>query len=257
MTSLNSASFDEWYLAIGESARWDPFMRERLALPAQVQSSGYLTGPGLAEVAARIGLAPGSTLVELGCGRGGYGMALARVSGARLVGVDFSSAALTEARRQASLLDLDDRVSFELGDLTDTGLSRGSADAVLCVDAYHFASPTAAAAAECRRLLRPGGRLVITSWKPVTVGDSVLPERLRYLDVSADLLTAGFVDLQEQLRPDWSAVELALWRAAVELSPDDDPAIADLVEEASELLPLAASLLRVLITASAPVTVKG
>ena len=257
MTSLDSASFDEWYRAIGESARWDLFMRKWLALPADLQSSGYLTGPGLVEVSARLDLAPGGTFVELGCGRGGYGMAVSRVSGAALVGVDFSPAALTEARRQASRLGLDDRVRFELGDLTSTNLARGLADAVLCVDAFHFAQSTAAAAAECRRLLKPGGNLVLTSWKPVTAGAPVLPERLRHLDVGADLLAAGFVDLQEEIRPDWSAVELALWEAAVELRPDGDPAIAALVEEARELLLLDGSLLRVLITARTPVAVEG
>ena len=123
---------------------------------------------------------------------------------------------------------------------------------MLCVDAFHFAHPTAAAAAECRQLLRPGGTLVVTSWKPVIPGDPVLPERLRRLDVGADLLAAGFVDLQEEIRPDWSAVELALWEAAVELRPDGDPAIAALVEEARELLLLGGSLLRVLITARTP-----
>ena len=131
-------------------------MQQWLSLPPNVQSSGYLTGSGLAEVVQRLRLTPGSTLVELGCGRGGYGMAAARVSGARLVGVDFSEAALTAARRQAGHLQLDDVVEFWTGDLTATRLPTDSADAVLCVDAFHFADPPAAAAAECRRLLRPG-----------------------------------------------------------------------------------------------------
>lgn len=257
VSTPDSASFDEWYRAIAESARRDPFVREQLALPVHLQSSGYLSGPGLVEVAARLDLAPGGTLVELGCGRGGYGMELARVSGAGLVGVDFSPAALTEARRQAARLGLEDRATFELGDLTATRLPGGSADAVLCVDAFHFARPPAAAASECRRLLSPGGKLVVTSWKPVAPGDPLLPERLRHLDVGADLLGAGFVHLQEEVRPNWSAVELALWQAAAELSPDGDPAIAALVEEAGELLPLAGSLLRVLVTARAPVPVRS
>lgn len=201
MSTLDAASFDEWYRAIGASTRWDFFMQERLNLPPEVQSSGYLTGPGLIEVSARLGLTPGSTLIELGCGRGGYGMAAARTSGAQLVGVDFSPVALTAARQQASRLHFDGGVQFSLGDLTSTGLSASSADAVLCVDAFHFARSTAEAATECRRLLRPGGRLVITSWEPVTPGDPGLPERLRHLDVSHDLAAAGFVDLNRRRGP--------------------------------------------------------
>jgi SAM-dependent methyltransferase len=227
-------------------------MREWLELPPQVQSNGYLTGPGLVEVLALLRLTSQSTLVELGCGRGGYGMALARESGARLVGIDFSDSALTEARHQAVRQHLDDVVEFRLGDLTSTGLPANSADAVLCIDAFHFAQPHAAAGTEFRRLLRPGGRLVLTSWEPVEPGDPVLPERLRHLDVSHELSTAGFVDIDLELRSDWSAVERALWEAAVRLDPADDPAIADLIEEARELLPVAGSLQRVLVTARAP-----
>jgi SAM-dependent methyltransferase len=51
-------------------------------------------------------------------------------------------------------------------DLTDTGLPGGSADTILCVDAFHFASSITAAADERARLLRPGGKLVITTWEP-------------------------------------------------------------------------------------------
>jgi hypothetical protein len=41
-------------------------------------------------------------------------------------------------------------------DFTDTGLAGGSADTILCVDAFHFASSITAAADERARLLRPG-----------------------------------------------------------------------------------------------------
>ena len=147
---------------------------------------------------------------------------------------------------------LQDAAAFRLGELTASGLPPSSADALLCVDAFHFARPTAAAAQECRRLLRPGGRLVITCWHPPEAGDPGLPARLRDLDVGRDLETAGLVDVDVQVRPDWSAVEHALWSAATALDPAAEPAVADLVEEAHELLPLAGSLQRVLVTARAP-----
>jgi SAM-dependent methyltransferase len=231
-------------------------MQKWLKLPPEVQSSGYLTGAGLVAVLGLLRLTPQTALVELGCGRGGYGMAAARASGARLVGIDFSGAALTEARHQAAQLHLDD-VEFRLGDLTSTGLPANSADAVLCIDAFHFAEPHSAAAAEIGRLLRPGGRLVLTSWEPVELGDPVLPQRLRHLDLSRELSTAGFVDIDVELRPDWSETERALWEAAVRLDPAGDRAIADLVDEAHALLPVASFLQRVLVTAQAPALTTG
>lgn len=227
-------------------------MQEALGLPPDLRSSGYLTGSGLAEVIERLQVAPGDAVVELGCGRGGYGMAVVRATGARLVGVDFSEVALEVARREATRRRLGDAVSFTAGDLIATGPLARSADAVLCLDAVHFARPVLAAITECRRLLRPGGRLVLTTWRPVVPGDPLLPERLRHLDVASDVEAAGFVDVQEDVRPDWSGVERDVWEVAAELSADGDPAIADLVDEARELLPLADHLARVLVTARAP-----
>ena len=48
--------------------------------------------------------------------------------------------------------------------------------------------------------------------------------------MSDEVPTAGFVDIELQLRPDWLTLERALWEAAVRLDPAGDPAIADLVE---------------------------
>jgi Methyltransferase domain len=55
------------------------------------------------------------------------------------VGVD-------QAAHRAALFGLAGRARFVVGDLTRTGLPRASADAVVCVDAFHFASDPAAAA---------------------------------------------------------------------------------------------------------------
>jgi len=51
-------------------------------------------------------LAPGQTLVDLGCGRGGPGLWLAREAGALLIGVDFSPVAADQATHRAVLFGL-------------------------------------------------------------------------------------------------------------------------------------------------------
>ncbi len=43
-------------------------------------------------------MSPGDAVLDLACGRGGYGMEIARRTGARLIGIDFSTAALEAAR---------------------------------------------------------------------------------------------------------------------------------------------------------------
>jgi ubiquinone/menaquinone biosynthesis C-methylase UbiE len=83
-----------------------------------------------------------------------------------LIGVDFSTVAVQQATDRAALFGLTDRARFVVGDLAATGLADGTADGVVSMDALHFAAKPTAAAREARRLLRPGGRLVMTNWQP-------------------------------------------------------------------------------------------
>jgi cyclopropane fatty-acyl-phospholipid synthase-like methyltransferase len=62
-----------------------------------MDASGVLPWAGVTEVAAALNLAPGQPLVDLGCGRGGYGLEIARRTGARLLGLDFPPVAVAAA----------------------------------------------------------------------------------------------------------------------------------------------------------------
>jgi len=249
----SAAVFDEWYESIAASPHWDAFVGDGLGLPDGVKSTGYLSGPGLVEVLQRLGLNDGQTLVELGCGRAGYGLDATRQTGASLIGIDFAPAALRAAQATAEKMGLSDRTEFRAADLAETGLNDAIADAVLCVDAFHFASSPAAAAQECRRLLRPGGRLVITTWAAADQDASGgLPERIARMDIRRDLTVAGLVNIGVEARPDWSRTEVAFWSAASKLDPGDDPPMINLRDEAREFLPLADALQRLLVTATAP-----
>ena len=56
--------FDAWYESIVASPGWDGFVQQALDLPTEVESTGYLTGNGLAEVQQQLALRPGDTLVS-------------------------------------------------------------------------------------------------------------------------------------------------------------------------------------------------
>lgn len=100
---------------------------------------------------------PGQVVVDLGTGTGDLARGLAR-RGARATGVDPSTALLAEAARLATAERLD--VAWRHGTAEATGLPAGGADVVTAAQAWHwFDAPRAAA--EARRLLRPGGALAI------------------------------------------------------------------------------------------------
>src|SRR6202451_3589421 len=90
----NADFFNQWYTEMGRSTRRDEIARRALGLPSDMDASGVLPWAALAEIAAALNLAPGQLLVDLGCGRGGYGPEIARQTRARLLGPDFSPGAV-------------------------------------------------------------------------------------------------------------------------------------------------------------------
>lgn len=245
----SSRYFDSWYADMVSSPVKDEIQQRHLELPAHLLSSSLLGWEGIAEATAALRLRPGGTLLDLACGRGGYGLEIAARTGARLIGIDFSAEAIRQAREQSSRLGRP--ADFQVGDLAATGLAAGSADAVLCVDAIQFAASPDAAYRELRRVLVPGGRAVLTCWEARRPGDSQLPERLRRVDLAAGLRAAGFADVEVSERTGWRARERAMWQEAAALDPGDDPALRSFHDEGVQSLrfPL---LRRVMATATAP-----
>ncbi|MFK0111937.1 class I SAM-dependent methyltransferase [Streptomyces sp. NPDC091217] len=99
-----------------------------------------------------------ATVLDIGCGDGSAGAAAAReLSGHRVIGVDWSHDAL---RRAAFRLP---RVLR--GELSGTGLpfATGSADAVLFSEVIEHLVDPDSALDELRRVLRPGGHLMLST----------------------------------------------------------------------------------------------
>ncbi len=120
-------------------------------------------------------LAPrsGATLLELGAGTGETGFeAAARVGDGRLISTDFSRDMVGVARRRGTELGLTN-VDYRVIDVESIELHTGTVDGVLCQSTYMLVADTAAALAETRRVLRPGGRLALS----VSIGARILVER--------------------------------------------------------------------------------
>lgn len=252
MSEHPASVFDEWYGTIAASDAFDRAVAQGLDLPTGVVATGLVTGPAFREVLQALALAPHEVLLDLGCGRGSYGLAAARATHARLVGVDFSAVAVELARSAAERLGQGEHARFLVGDLAATGLEPASVDAVMCLDSIQFASSTQAAVEECRRVLVPGGRLVFTCWQAAGPGADQLPERIRQLDLASALTKGGFTDVAVLARPSWLDHERRHWEAAVSIDLQDDAGLIGLREEAEQLLPLVPKLRRVLATAVAP-----
>jgi ubiquinone/menaquinone biosynthesis C-methylase UbiE len=109
------------------------------------------------------GLAAGEVLVDLGTGRGELPALAARRGAVRAVGVEYSPAAVALARRTIAAQGAGDRAEVIAADVRAVPLPDGMADLVTLVDVVEHLAPgeLEAALGEARRLLRPGGRLLV------------------------------------------------------------------------------------------------
>ena len=130
--------------------------------PDGVDPYSFVCRHELSRYAEELRVGPGATLVDVGCGRGGAGLWVAAATGARLIGIDIAENALKSARARAEAMGTP--ADYRLGSFEATGLEDGSADAVMSVDALLFTPDKSAALRELHRVLRPAGRLMLSSW---------------------------------------------------------------------------------------------
>lgn len=163
-----SAGYDAVYTGTPKSPTLRRLWHEHaegLDFPQEFGHISFTTLRELRRMAAELRLSPGATLVDLGCGMAGPALWMARETGARLIGVDLSAAAVEQASARAAQMGLAGQARFVVGSFAETGLEDGSADGVMSEDALQYAPDKGAALAEAARVLRPGGRLVCSTYE--------------------------------------------------------------------------------------------
>lgn len=109
--------------------------------------------------------APGSLVLDLGCGAGRYSAELASRFDVVVHGVDPDPRGVDQARRQfnegAASPALRERVRFEVGRAEDIPLDDSSVDLVWCRDVLCLVENLESAYAECRRVVRDGGHVLV------------------------------------------------------------------------------------------------
>ncbi|MDP2004790.1 MAG: class I SAM-dependent methyltransferase [Rubrivivax sp.] len=118
-----------------------------------------------AELLALAALVPGEQVLDVACGTGLVSYAAARAVGrtGRVCGVDLSGAMVRAAQVKA-LQAPGLPVSFERMDAESLVWPEASFDVVLCALGLMYMPEPEQALREMRRVLRPGGRLVVAVW---------------------------------------------------------------------------------------------
>jgi demethylmenaquinone methyltransferase/2-methoxy-6-polyprenyl-1,4-benzoquinol methylase len=107
-------------------------------------------------------LGPGETAVDVACGTGGLTRALARIQpGARVLGIDFAWEMVRRAPEAGGPLDRGPVWAYLAGDATRLPLPDESVDVVTISFGLRNLPDVDGGLREFRRVLRPGGRLVV------------------------------------------------------------------------------------------------
>ncbi len=105
----------------------------------------------------RIGIGPGTSVLEVGCGSGVF-LRRAADAGATVAGLDASPQLIDLARERVPEADL------RVGDMQFLPHEDDSFDVVAGFNSFFFAADMVAALAEAGRVARPGGAVVIQVW---------------------------------------------------------------------------------------------
>jgi ubiquinone/menaquinone biosynthesis C-methylase UbiE len=132
--------------------------------PEEVAPRSFITMPLLRRMAQGLAVGPRATIIDLGCGRGGPSLWVARETGASLVGVDLASVGIAQASRRAEELGMGGRARFEVGDLTALRFAAHTFDAAMSVDVLWMVPDRPAAFREMARVLKPGACFAFTNW---------------------------------------------------------------------------------------------
>jgi ubiquinone/menaquinone biosynthesis C-methylase UbiE len=165
---------------MADAAPWSRFRSEVYALIGRNPRSNRLL-PSIAD------LHRSHAALDIGCGPGAAVRAAAG-SVARAVGVDRSLAMIEIARRRSRRLH---NVEFTVGGAELLPFSDATFDRLWTIHSFHHWEDPTQGIAECLRVLRPHGRLLIV--ENDTTGAHGL-DRRRAVELADELRTAGFAD---------------------------------------------------------------
>jgi SAM-dependent methyltransferase len=111
----------------------------------------------------RLGITPGTRLLDVGCGSGQLALMAAR-AGAEVTGCDIATNWIERARFRAATEGL--QINFEEGDAESLPYGDAQFDAVISFVGAMFAPRPELVAAELTRVCRPGGIIAMANWTP-------------------------------------------------------------------------------------------
>ena len=214
--------------------------------PEEVNPDSFITITDLRTIAENLYVGPGKTIIDLGCGRGGPGLWIARETGANYVGIDLSENAINQATHRSLDFKFEGTSKFQVGNMCSLNFPENSFDGALSIDAVSFVPDPLAAIKEVARVLRPKAFFAFTSWEN--------NKSRRFKEYRSHLRDAGFEIKTYHETPNWKQRQREVYQKTLDLKNvlkkdmGRDTAFAYIME-AKQILPLLNDLRRVLAVA--------
>jgi cyclopropane fatty-acyl-phospholipid synthase-like methyltransferase len=168
----------------------------------------------------RLGLGPGSRVLDIASGRGGPALLLAETFGCSIHGIEISPDFHTVAVERAAAAGLSRLLSFDLGDGAGVPLEPEGYDAALCLGASFVFGSLADTVDALAPAVRPGGHVVVGEpyWKSLPLPDDYEERRDPWttLDGTVTIFeTSGLpvVSVIASSDDDWDRYETLHWQS--------------------------------------------
>lgn len=196
----NFLYYQRYYQFDGRSQWMERIWREAFgdAFPEGLDHYGYVTKHDLASISDRLHCPAGSTLLDMGCGKGGPGLQLASQKGLRLIGMDIVPEAVAQANAFQAKFELEYSAHFMVGDFYQIPLPDDSVDAVVSIDSLWAVPNKIQALTMMKRVMKPGASFVFTHWDLLSTDPVALLE-LSGLKFIHREETAGWKDYQHRV----------------------------------------------------------
>jgi SAM-dependent methyltransferase len=169
--------FDLYNNAYGNYAS-EPYRQVRMATYGQdFGQTSWVTTEESQEIPKLLGLHPESSVLEIGCGSGGYALYVADQIGCQILGLDINEPGIRSARELAGASGLASRARFEPCDVSKKlPFDDQTFDAVFSNDVLCHVPGRLALLAEIFRVLKPAGRMLFSD--ALVIGGMISAEEI-------------------------------------------------------------------------------
>ncbi|MFX1409563.1 MAG: class I SAM-dependent methyltransferase [Promethearchaeota archaeon] len=201
--------------------------------PEDLAIDSFVTMTDLRNIVKYLKIKPGETFLDIGCGKAGPGLWIAREINANYVGIDLSEVAIDLAKKRIPEFGLENKVEFHVMNICSTSFPNSYFDGAVSVDTLTYVQDKVKGISEIARILRSDASLIFTCWEtPTTIKD--------YRPI---LQECGFEILTYKEILNWKQRQYKVYKKIIE---SKDILISEMgkegslpwIEEATERLPL-------------------